>query len=62
MLSFGKNLQPVDFRFHDKTRPMKDYLRFLNSSTVVDRNQDFLKNANKNVLQESSVQRQNPRV
>ena len=40
MLSLGKNLQPVDFGFRDKTRPMKDYLRFLNRSTVL-RNQDF---------------------
>ena len=50
MLSLGKNLQPVDFGFRDKTRPMKDYLRFLKRSTVL-RNQDL--NANQNVLQGS---------
>ena len=38
MLSLEKNLQPVDFGFRDKTRPMKhvkDYLRFLSRSTVL---------------------------
>ena len=57
MLSFGENLQPVDFGFHNKTRPLKDYLRFSKSSTV-DRNQDF-KMQTKTSCRDL-VQRQNP--